>query len=169
MSTGTRYNRSSDRGVPISSIQLDDRGFIIACHSCGQKNRVPYSSPETRCGKCKTTLRPPAEPIEIAGVETFDALIGSAGHPVVVDFWAPWCGPCRMVAPEIAKVAASGAGRLIVVKVNTDALPELGERYRIRSIPTMAIFEDGREAARTTGAMPAAQIESFVNGAVKVS
>jgi len=153
----------------MSSIQLDDRGFIIACHSCGQKNRVPYSSPETRCGNCKTTLRPPAEPIEIAGVETFDALIGSAGHPVVVDFWAPWCGPCRMVAPEIAKVAASGAGRLIVVKVNTDALPELGERYRIRSIPTMAIFEDGREAARTTGAMPAAQIESFVNGAVKVS
>ncbi|HEU4937647.1 MAG TPA: thioredoxin TrxC [Vicinamibacterales bacterium] len=153
----------------MSSIQLDNRGFIIACDSCGQKNRVPYSSHETRCGKCKTTLRPPAEPIEVASVETFDALIRSAGHPVVVDFWAPWCGPCRMVAPEIAKVAASNAGRLIVVKVNTDALPELGERYRIRSIPTMAIFEDGREAARTTGAMPAAQIESFVNGAVKVS
>lgn len=153
----------------MSNIQLDDRGFITSCHSCGQKNRVPYSSHETRCGKCKTALRPPAEPIEAPSVETFDALIGSAGHPVVVDFWAPWCGPCRMVAPEIEKVAASNAGRLIVVKVNTDALPELGERYRIRSIPTMAIFEGGREAARTSGAMPAAQIESFVNGAVKVS
>ena len=153
----------------MSSIQLDDRGFIIACHSCGQKNRVPYSSPETRCGKCKTTLRPPAEPIEIAGVETFDALIGSAGHPVVVDFWAPWCGPCRMVAPEIAKVAASGAGRLIVVKVNTDALPELGERFRIRSIPTMTVMAEGKEVARTTGARPAPEIESFVNGAVGVA
>jgi thioredoxin 2 len=73
-----------------------------------------------------------------------------------------------MVAPELAKVAASNAGRIIVVKVNTDAVPELGERFRIRSIPTMAIFEGGRETARTTGAMPAAQIESFVNGAVKV-
>jgi thioredoxin 2 len=153
----------------MSSIQLDDRGFIITCHSCGQKNRVPYSSQETRCGKCKTTLRPPAEPIEIRSVETFDALISSAGHPVVVDFWAPWCGPCRMVAPELEKVAAFNVGRLIVVKVNTDALPELGERFRIRSIPTMAIFEGGREAARTSGAMAAAQIESFVTGAVKVS
>ena len=153
----------------MSSIQLDNRGFIIACDSCGQKNRVPYSSHETRCGKCKTTLRPPAEPIEVASVDTFDALIDTTGHPVVVDFWAPWCGPCRMVAPEIAKVAAAHAGRLIVVKVNTDALPELGERYRIQSIPTMAIFEEGREAARTTGAMPADQIESFVNEALKVS
>jgi len=153
----------------MSDIQLDDRGFIMTCQSCGQKNRVPYSSHETRCGKCKAAMRSPAEPIEVSSVETFDALIRSAGHPVVVDFWAPWCGPCRMVAPEIAKVAESNAGRLIVVKVNTDALPELGERYRIRSIPTMAIFEGGRETARTSGAMPAAQIENFVNGAVKVS
>lgn len=153
----------------MSAIQLDDRGFIIACPSCGQKNRVPYSSPETRCGRCKTGIPSAAEPIEVPSVEAFDALLHSAGHPVVVDFWAPWCGPCRMVAPEMAKVAASNAGRLIVVKVNTDALPELGERFRIRSIPTMAIFEGGRETARTTGAMPAAQIESFVKGAVKVS
>jgi thioredoxin 2 len=153
----------------MSNIQLDDRGFIITCHSCGQKNRVPYSSHETRCGKCKTTLRPSAEPIEVLSVETFDALTRRAGHPVVVDFWAPWCGPCRMVAPELEKVAAANAGRLIIVKVNTDALPELGERFRIRSIPTMAIFEGGRETARTTGAMPAAQIEDFVRGAVKVS
>ena len=119
----------------MSDIQLDDRGFIITCQSCGQKNRVPYSSHETRCGKCKASMRSPAEPIEVPSVETFDALIRRAGPPVVVDFWAPWCGPCRMVAPEIAKVAESNAGRLIVVKVNTDALPELGERYRIRFDP----------------------------------
>jgi len=153
----------------MSNTQLDDRGFIIGCPSCGQRNRVPYSSREARCGRCKTTLGPAAEPIEVPSVTAFDALVRGAGLPVVVDFWAPWCGPCRMVAPEIAKVAASNAGRFIVIKVNTDALPELGERFRIRSIPTMAIFEDGSETARTAGAMPAAQIETFVNGAVKVS
>ncbi len=86
----------------------------------------------------------------------------------MVDFWAPWCGPCRMVAPELARVAASSAGRFVVVKVNTDAVPELGERFRIQSIPTMAVFAGGKEVARTSGAMPAAQIESFVNGAVEV-
>lgn len=151
------------------NLELDDRGFITTCPSCGQRNRLPFSGREARCGRCKTPLSPPAEPIEVPSVEAFDALVRGAGQPVVVDFWAPWCGPCRMVAPEIAKVAAANAGRFIVVKVNTDALLELGERYRIQSIPTMAIFEGGREAARTAGAMPAAQIESFVNGAVKVS
>ena len=151
------------------TIQLDDRGSITPGPSCGQRNRLPFSGREARCGRCKTAVSPPAEPIEVPSVEAFDALVRGAGQPVVVDFWAPWCGPCRMVAPEIAKVAASNAGRFIVVKVNTDELPELGERYRIRSIPTMAIFEGGREAARTAGAMPAAQIESFVNGAIKVS
>jgi thioredoxin 2 len=74
-----------------------------------------------------------------------------------------------MVAPEIARVAASNAGRFIVVKVNTDALPELGERFRIRSIPTMTVMAEGREVARTTGARPAPEIESFVNGAVGVA
>jgi len=153
----------------MSDMQLDDRGFITACSSCGQRNRLPFSGRDSRCGRCKTPLPPPGEPIEVPSVTAFDALVRSAGQPVVVDFWAPWCGPCRMVAPELAKVAASHAGRFVVVKVNTDALAELGERYRIRSIPTMAIFEGGRETARTSGAMPAAQIESFVNGAVKVS
>ena len=153
----------------MGQLQMDDRGFILPCSSCGQKNRAPFSGQEARCGRCKAALSPPSEPIEVPSVSAFDALIRSASLPVVVDFWAPWCGPCRMVAPELAKVANANAGRFVVVKVNTDALPELGERFRIRSIPTMAIFEGGREAARTTGAMPAAQIESFVNGAVKVS
>ena len=86
----------------------------------------------------------------------------AASLPVIVDFWAPWCGPCRMVAPELQRVAASNAGRYLIVKVNTDAVPELGERFRIRSIPTMAVFEGGREVARTSGARPAADIEAFV-------
>jgi thioredoxin 2 len=101
-------------------------------------------------------------PIEIESEADFDRLIHSAAVPVVVDYWAPWCGPCRMVAPELVKVAARAGGRFIVVKVNTDALNELGQRLRIRSIPTLAVFSGGREVARTTGARPAAAIEAFV-------
>jgi thioredoxin 2 len=96
----------------------------------------------------------------------FDALIRDARVPVVVDFWAPWCGPCRMVAPEIARVAATNAGRWIVAKVNTEALPEIGTRFGIQSIPTMAIFDGGREVSRTLGARPASAIEEFVRSGI---
>ena len=98
-----------------------------------------------------------------------DVVEASREVPVLVDFWAPWCGPCRMVAPELERVAAANAGRYLVVKVNTDAVPELGERFRIRSIPTMAVFEGGREVARTSGARPAADIELFVRQSVNTA
>jgi thioredoxin 2 len=91
--------------------------------------------------------------------------VSRAALPIVVDFWAPWCGPCHMVAPELAKVAKRHAGRLLVVKVNTDALPDLGERLGIRSLPTLAVFAGGREAGRISGARPASEIESFVTSA----
>ena len=153
----------------MSDVQLDERGFIITCPSCAQRNRMAFSTREARCGRCKSPLPPPSEPIEVPDARAFDALVRDGRQPVVVDFWAPWCGPCRMVAPELARVAASHVGRFVVVKVNTDALPELGERFRIQSIPTMAVFAGGKEVARTSGAMAAAQIESFVNGAVGVA
>ncbi len=140
----------------MSTVQLDPQGLIGACPSCGQRNRVAFAARQARCGKCRTELPPAAEPIEVPSAAAFDALVAGASAPVVVDFWAPWCGPCRMVAPELVKVAASNAGQLLVVKVNTDALTELGERFRIRSIPTMAVFQNGREVARTSGAMPPA-------------
>jgi thioredoxin 2 len=149
----------------VADVQMDDRGIIVTCPSCGKRNRLPFDLREARCGNCKTLLPALSEPIEVPSAAGFDALVTGARIPVVVDFWAPWCGPCKMVAPEIARVAKSNAGRYIIVKVNTDALAELGERFSIRSIPTMAVFSGGREVARTAGARPAADIEAFIRQA----
>jgi thioredoxin 2 len=153
----------------MSDFNLDDRGIVVTCPSCQQKNRLAYErlSEQVRCGKCKILLSAPNAPVDIASSSDFDRLIAHASLPVVVDYWAPWCGPCRMVAPEIQKVAERQAGRYLVVKVNTDALSDLGERFGIRSIPTMAVFEGGREIARTAGARPARDIEAFVENATQ--
>ena len=152
----------------MSKAELDDRGVILPCPKCGQKNRIAYErlSEPVRCGKCKTELSPPSEPVEVGLAADFDRIVAKASVPVVVDFWAPWCGPCKMVAPELQKVAARQAGRMLIVKVNTDAVGELGDRFGIRSIPTLAVFANGREVARTSGARPAADIEAFVDQAV---
>ena len=138
--------------------------IVTTCPACAKKNRIALEriGEPTRCGECKTELTAPGVPIEIRSSADFDRLISSASVPVVVDYWAPWCGPCRMVAPELAKVAARQAGRALVVKVNTDELGDLGQRFGIRSIPTLAVFEGGQERARTTGARPAAELEAFI-------
>jgi len=107
-------------------------------------------------------LTAPSEPVEAPDAATFDALVEHTTLPVIVDFWAPWCGPCRAMAPELEAVARNMAGRALVVKVNTDGVPELGERFRIRSIPTLAVFRDGREVTRVSGARPAADIQALV-------
>jgi len=153
----------------MSAIAGDERGVIVECPGCHQKNRLAYDRlPEkTQCGKCKTELPRVGSPVEVGTAAEFDRLISSSAIPVVVDFWAPWCGPCRMVAPEIEKVAARQAGQLLVAKVNTDAVAGVGDRLGIRSIPTMAVFKGGREIARTSGARPASDIEAFVADALR--
>jgi len=146
------------------TVEMDDRGVIVACDACGQRNRLAYErlGDEVRCGQCKQPIKPLAVPVEIHSSADFDRLVARSSIPVVVDYWAPWCGPCRMVAPELQKVAARQAGRIIVVKVNTDELADLGERFNIRSIPTLAVFAGGKEVTRSAGARPADQIEAII-------
>ena len=152
----------------MAALQADDRGIITSCPACGQKNRLAYErlTDAVRCGRCKAELPAASVPVDVADAADFDHLVASSSVPVVVDFWAPWCGPCKMVAPELEKVAARQAGRVVVAKVNTDAVAGVGDRLGIRSIPTMAVFRGGREIARTTGARPAADIEAFIAGAL---
>jgi thioredoxin 2 len=129
----------------------------LACAACSTQNRVPAARlhERARCAACKAPLLPIARPIAVTSVEDFDELVRDAQSPILVDFWASWCGPCRAVAPELEKLAAQKAGSTIVAKVDTDAQPELSARFAIRSIPTLVLFRGGREAKRISGAMSA--------------
>jgi thioredoxin 2 len=147
----------------MSPLRSDRQGVLARCSSCGKTNRLRYENLDRaiRCGNCQATLPPPSEPVEAVDAAAFDTIVRHAPVPVVVDFWAPWCAPCRMMAPELETAARGMAGRALVVKVNTDAVPELGERFRIMSIPTLAVFRHGREVSRLSGVRPAAEIESL--------
>jgi thioredoxin 2 len=148
-------------------LSSDNRGVLMPCPSCGKINRLAYAtfSRPNRCGQCKSTLPAPGSPIDVPSTAAFDALISQSPLRVVVDFWAPWCGPCLMMAPEVEKVAQTLAGNAVVAKVDTDAIPELGERFQIRSIPTLMVFRGGQAVSREAGARPAAGILSIVKAA----
>jgi thioredoxin 2 len=145
--------------------RLDTRGIVVMCPSCGQNNRLPFAAlnKSIRCASCKTTLSAPAVPVEATESAAFRAAWNDSALPIIVDFWAPWCGPCRMVAPEMERVAAGATGQFLVLKVNTDALTDIAQEFRIRSIPTLAVIFKGRELGRVAGARSAADIRAFAD------
>ena len=149
------------------ALSSDDRGVLVTCPNCGQVNRQGYQhlNRTIRCAKCHTNLPKPAAPVEVASAAAFDALVRQSPVPVLVDFWAPWCGPCRMMAPEVEKLAQQTTGNALIVKVDTDAVPELGERFGIRSIPTVAVFKNGQVVVREAGARPAAALQDLLRRA----
>jgi thioredoxin 2 len=149
------------------ALSSDDRGVLVKCPNCGQMNRQGYQhlNKTIRCAKCHKDLPKPAAPVDVATAAAFDALVKQSPVPVLVDFWAPWCGPCRMMAPEVEKLAQQTTGNALIVKVDTDAVPELGERFGIRSIPTVAVFKNGQVVVREAGARPAAALQDLLKRA----
>jgi thioredoxin 2 len=147
--------------------ELDGRGILLNCPRCGRRNRMRYEGlgKVFRCGQCQSELHPGDESVDVHNDLVFDALISRSAVPVLVDFWAPWCGPCKMMAPEFRKVAQETAGQFVLAKVNTEEVPSLAARFRVNAIPTMVLFENGMEVARQAGAMPAPQIRKFIEQA----
>ncbi len=137
--------------------------MVLACPACQQKNRVDAANlaREVRCGKCKTPLTPLGRPID-ADTATFDEVIAGATLPVLVDFWAAWCGPCRMAAPEVARVASTLADRVIVLKVDTERHPEIAERYRVEGIPNFVVLKQGRVVHQHAGVVSAAEMTRWL-------
>jgi thioredoxin 2 len=140
--------------------------LVVACPQCRSLVRVPETRADEhpRCPRCKAQLLT-GEPIALDGAG-FTAHVERATLPVLVDFWAPWCGPCRMMAPVLERTAAQRATELRVAKVNTDEQPQLAARFGIRSIPTLILFRQGRELARQSGAVDATSVSRWLDRAL---
>jgi len=137
---------------------------LVTCPNCGRRNRVPAAGTGIpRCGNCHRPLPWIAD----ADDDSFAEIAEAASLPVVVDLWAPWCGPCRMVSPALAQVATELAGRIKLVKVNVDDSPKIQQRFAVQAIPTLLVLRQGEVVARQAGAAPAARLRAWIEEAIK--
>src|SRR5262245_49586800 len=140
--------------------------MIRICEKCGKKNRVPTEklASQGRCGACKALLPAQREPIDV-GPQEFDEIVRTVPLPILVDFWAEWCGPCRMAAPAVKQVAHETSGRALVLKVNTEAHPELASRFQVRAIPNFVVLEHGKVVHQQPGLADARTMRQWLERA----
>jgi thioredoxin 2 len=145
---------------------MTEESIILRCDRCGTKNRVPKERLEEGpvCGRCRAPLGPPSGCPAVVTDRTFQQEVLASPVPVLVDCWAPWCGPCRMVGPVLEELAGDYAGRVKIAKLNVDENPATASSYGIQSIPTLLLVQGGKEVHRLVGALPRAQIEQALKG-----
>ncbi len=136
-----------------------ENSTTVECRNCGAKNRVPAAAKGMpRCGRCRTPLRWVVD----AHDDEFHAVVDESSLPVLVDVWAPWCGPCRMVSPALEKLAEERAGEVKLVKVNADDNPQVSRRFEVQAIPTLVILDHGEVVDKQIGALPEHQLRSWL-------
>ncbi len=140
--------------------------LVFRCASCGALNRIALVVPDRQpvCGRCKAELDTAGAPAQV-DLAALQIAVGSSPAPVLVDFWAPWCAPCRAFAPVLQRFAREQAGKVVVLKLDTEAHPDAAARFAIQAIPTLVAFRDGREVQRVSGALPLEELRRFAASA----
>jgi thioredoxin 2 len=139
---------------------------IRNCPTCGKPNRIPtrHLSDTGRCGSCKSPLPPLSEPLDVDD-NTFGQVVAEATVPILTDFWAQWCGPCRMAAPEVRELAREMAGKALVLKVNTEENPQTAARFNVQSIPNFVVLRNGSVVSQRAGLAPRAEMRRWLEAA----